>query len=114
MLGLQRYLSVFILNGHDSLGSLARLDREDLQYLGLSDTNKQTELLSTVEQLLTARDSGCYSACAVESSSGSGGSEGPEPETARRSRRSRQGRDRDLSLNNAAILMQDLSLTADI
>ena len=114
MLGLQRYLSVFILNGHDSLGSLARLDREDLQYLGLSDTNKQTELLATVEQLLTARDSGCYSACAVESSSGSGGSEGAEPETARRSRRSRQGRDRDLSLNNAAILMQDLSLTADI
>ena len=113
MLGLERYLSVFILNGHDSLGSLARLDREDLQYLGLTDTNKQTELLSTVESLLTARDSGCYSAT-VESSSGSGGSEVAEPETARRSRRSRQARDRDLSLNNAAVLMQELSLSSDI
>ena len=114
MLGLERYLSVFILNGHDSLGSLARLDREDLHYLGISDTNQQTELLNTVETLLTARDSGCYSAT-VESSSGSGESEGQsEPETARRSRRSRHARDRDLSLNNAAVLMQDLSLTSDI
>ena len=100
-------------NGHDSLGSLARLDREDLQYLGISDTNKQTELLTTVSSLLTVRDSGCYSA-KVESSSGSGDSEAPEPESARRSRRSRQARDRDLSLNNAAILMQDLGLTSDI
>ena len=112
-LGLQRFLSVFILNGHDSLGSLARLDREDLQYLGISDTNKQTELLTTVSSLLTVRDSGCYSA-KVESSSGSGDSEAPEPESARRSRRSRPARDRDLSLNNAAILMQDLGLTSDI
>ena len=118
MLGLERYLSVFILNGHDSLGSLARLDREDLIYLGISDTNKQTELLHTVQTLLTAdsrtaRDSGCYSAT-VESSSGSGESEAPETETARRSRRSRHARDRDLSLNNAAALMQELSLTSDI
>ena len=29
---------------------------------GISDTNQQTELLNTVETLLTARDSGCYSA----------------------------------------------------
>ena len=119
MLGLERYLSVFILNGHDSLGSLARLDREDLLYLGISDQNKQTELLHTVQTLLTAdsrspRDSGCYSNT-LESSSGSGESEGQsEPETARRSRRSRHARDRDLSLNNAAVLMQDLSLTSDI
>ena len=118
MMGLERYLSAFILNGHDSLGSLARLDREDLQYLGLTDTNKQTELLQTVQTLLTAdsrtpRDSGCYSAT-VESSSGSGESEAPETETARRSRRSRHARDRDLSLNNAAVMMQELSLASDI
>ena len=118
MLGLERYLSVFILNGHDSLGSLARLDREDLLYLGISDQNKQTELLHTVHTLLTAdsrspRDSGCYSNT-LESSSGSGESEVAELEPAGRSRRSRHARDRDLSLNNAAILMQELSLASDI
>ena len=115
MVGLEHLLSVFILNGQDSLASLYRLDRAGLDYLGLTDTDKQTELLQTIQSLVRAdslqeRDSGCYSG-AVGSSSGSGESERSE---SLRSRRSRQGRGREANLNKATVLMQELTMTTDI
>ena len=115
MVGLEHLLSVFILNGQDSLASLYRLDRAGLDYLGLTDTDKQTELLQTIQSLVRAdslqeRDSGCYSG-AVGSSSGSGESERSE---SLRSRRSRQGRGREANMNKATVLMQELTMTTDI
>ena len=114
MVGLENLLSVFILNGQDSLASLARLDRAGLDYLGLTDTDKQTELLQVIQSLgrqdtAQERDSGCYSG-AIGSSSGE--SETSNTTSNTRSRRSRQGRGREVTLNNAVVFMQEL--TSDI
>ena len=104
LVGLDHFLSVFILNGYDSLASLCTLDRAGLDYLGLTDSSKQTELLRTISSLLgvdTLRDSGCYSGAVGSSSGESERSETP------RSRRSR-GHHRE------AVMRQELSLTSDI
>ena len=48
-LGLGHFLSVFILNGHDTLASLRTLDTRQLEYFGIMDPSKQTQLLAAVQ-----------------------------------------------------------------
>ena len=48
-LHLQQYLSVFILNGYDSLGSLYNVDRKTLEYFGIFDPRHQTQLLDSIQ-----------------------------------------------------------------
>ena len=51
-LGLGHFLSVFILNGHDTLASLRTLDTRQLEYFGIMDPSKQTQLLAAVQVTL--------------------------------------------------------------
>ena len=48
-LNLEQYLSVFILNGYDSLDSLYKVDQPTLEYFGIVDTRQQRELLVAIQ-----------------------------------------------------------------
>ena len=48
-LNMEQYLSVFTLNGYDSLGSLYHVDKSTLEYFGIFDTHHQTQLLDAIK-----------------------------------------------------------------
>ena len=49
LLNMGQFLSVFILNGYDNLESLYKIDKATLEYFGVTDPEKQTEFLKTVQ-----------------------------------------------------------------
>ena len=49
LLNMGQYLSVFILNGYDNLESLYKIDKSKLEYFGVTDPEKQSEFLKTVQ-----------------------------------------------------------------
>ena len=48
-LSMEQYLSVFILNGYDSLDSLCKVDKPTLEYFGIVDARQQRELLAAIQ-----------------------------------------------------------------
>jgi len=70
MLDLEEYISVFVLNGFETIEALETLDEAELDYLGVKDVDHQKAILTAVRSTFEntdhqfvrgpERDSGCY------------------------------------------------------
>ena len=69
-LDMEEYISVFVLNGFETVEALKTLDEAELDYLGIKDLNHQHAILMAVGSVTSVlehqfirgpeRDSGCY------------------------------------------------------